>query len=188
MVATWWSHKDWTSRRRQFDFRSSSNFRLGPIVGFVTTVRHDSTRQPREGAENRSNELIFCVCPIWPSILSFLNNRMCAEIDPGKAITPFASSILDETRFGLTTSWSWVEFNRSDAHSLHCISFLLLKTPLKKTLLLFYPIFCAALVRNQFWRITPSWIKTSCTCTCLYFCFRFSLITIFNQILIASYL
>jgi len=48
----------------------------------------------------------FLVCPIWlPVFFLFFYNEpeLGAEINPGMAVAPFPSSILDETRFEPTT-------------------------------------------------------------------------------------
>jgi len=50
--------------------------------------------------------MYFLVCPIWLLVffLFFYNEpELGAGIDPGMALTPFPSSILDETRFEPTT-------------------------------------------------------------------------------------
>ncbi len=55
----------------------------------------------------------FLMCPIWLPVfvLLFYNEaELGAGIDPGMALTPFPSSLLDETRFEPTTNRSRVEF------------------------------------------------------------------------------
>ncbi len=53
---------------------------------------------------------ILLVCPIWLPVF-FLNKPELGEvIDPGIALPPFTSSILEETRFEPTAFWLWVEF------------------------------------------------------------------------------
>jgi len=50
---------------------------------------------------------IFCVPHVTTCIFLFLNEpKLGAGINPGMALTPFPSSILDETSFELTTSRS----------------------------------------------------------------------------------
>ncbi len=49
---------------------------------------------------------VFLVCPIWLTVffLLFYNEpEFGGGIDPGMALTPFPSSILDEMRFKPTT-------------------------------------------------------------------------------------
>jgi len=48
--------------------------------------------------------------PIKQPVFFYNETELGARIDPGMALTPFSSSILDDIIFEPTTFWSWVEF------------------------------------------------------------------------------
>jgi len=48
-------------------------------------------------------KIFFLVCPIWLPVFFYDEPQLGAAIDPGKALTLFPSSILDETRLEPTT-------------------------------------------------------------------------------------
>ncbi len=58
-------------------------------------------------------KIFLLVCPIWLPVFSLfsIEPELGTEIDSGMVMTPFPSSILDETRFEPTTYRSRVEFS-----------------------------------------------------------------------------